>query len=90
MAQTVCVIVRKSDSERLEAIASDRSRPQKHAERARVVFCIGGWSNTLSAANNVGQGMPRTPSAWTFHFTPTSGRPAGRLAAFSRSTRPAA
>ena len=38
MAQTVCVIVSASDRERLEAIASDRNRPQKHAERARVVL----------------------------------------------------
>jgi transposase len=38
MAQTVCVIVSASDRERLEAIASDRNRRQKHAERARVVL----------------------------------------------------
>ena len=38
MAQTVCVIVSASDRDRLEAIASDRNRPQKHAERARVVL----------------------------------------------------
>jgi transposase len=38
MAQTVCVIVSASDRARLEAIASDRNRPQKHVERARVVL----------------------------------------------------
>lgn len=38
MAQTVCVIVSPSDKARLEAIASDRNRPQKHAARARVVL----------------------------------------------------
>jgi transposase len=38
MAQTVCVIVSVSDRERLEAIVGDRNRPQKHAERARVVL----------------------------------------------------
>ena len=38
MAQTVCVIVSASDRERLEVINSDRNRPQKHAERARVVL----------------------------------------------------
>jgi transposase len=38
MAQTVCVIVRASDRGQLEAIASDRNRPRKHAERARVVL----------------------------------------------------
>jgi transposase len=38
MAQTVCVIVSASDRERLEAIASDRNRPQKHVQRARLVL----------------------------------------------------
>jgi transposase len=38
MAQTVCVIVSASDRAGLEAIASDRNRPQKHVERARVVL----------------------------------------------------
>jgi hypothetical protein len=33
-----CVIVSGSDRARLEAIASDPNRPQKHAERARVVL----------------------------------------------------
>jgi hypothetical protein len=37
MAQTVCLIVSMSDRARLETIASDPNRPQKHAERARVV-----------------------------------------------------
>ena len=38
MAQTVCVILNAWDRKRLEAIASDRRRPRKHAERARVVL----------------------------------------------------
>ncbi|WP_158802520.1 helix-turn-helix domain-containing protein [Acidisoma sp. L85] len=38
MAQTVCVIVSPSDRDRLEAVASDRNRPQKHAERASVIL----------------------------------------------------
>ena len=38
MAQTICVLVSTRDKQRLEAIASDRNRPQKHAERARVVL----------------------------------------------------
>jgi transposase len=38
MAQTVCVIVSAWDKERLEAIAADRNRPQKHVQRARVVL----------------------------------------------------
>jgi transposase len=38
MAQTVCVIVSPSDRARLKAVASDRNRPQKHAERASVIL----------------------------------------------------
>jgi hypothetical protein len=38
MVQTVCVIVNDWDRARLEAIASDRNRPQKHAERASVAL----------------------------------------------------
>ena len=38
MGQTVCVIVNASDRAYLEAIASDRNRLRKHAERARVVL----------------------------------------------------
>jgi transposase len=38
MAQTVCVIVSASDRARLEAVASDRNRPQKNVERAWVVL----------------------------------------------------
>ena len=38
MARTFCVIVSGLDRQRLETIASDRNRPWKHAERARVVL----------------------------------------------------
>ena len=38
MAQTVCVIVSAADRERLQAIVSDRNRPRKHVERARIVL----------------------------------------------------
>jgi hypothetical protein len=38
MAQTVCVLLRASDRERLEAIALDRNQPGKHVERAQVVL----------------------------------------------------
>ena len=38
MAQTVCIIVRATDRERLTAIVSDRNRQHKHIERARVVL----------------------------------------------------
>jgi len=38
MAQTVCVLLSASDRTRLETIASDRNRPRKYIERARVVL----------------------------------------------------
>ncbi len=38
MAQTICVIVSAADRQRLEAVATDRNRPRKHVERARVVL----------------------------------------------------
>ncbi len=37
MAQTVNVIVAAEDRERLLAIASDRNRPLKHVQRARII-----------------------------------------------------
>jgi hypothetical protein len=43
MAQTVCVVLNAADGSRLEAIASDRNRPRKYVDRARVVLAsVGG------------------------------------------------
>ncbi len=36
MAQTVCLLFRPTDAERLAAIASDSSRPLKHSQCARI------------------------------------------------------
>jgi Homeodomain-like domain len=38
MAQDVCVVVDAGDRAWLAAIAADRNRPQKHAQRARIVL----------------------------------------------------
>ena len=38
MAQDVCVIVDAGNRARLAAIASDRNRPQKHVQRARIIL----------------------------------------------------
>ena len=38
MAQTVCVLLDATDAARLAAIASDRFRPLKHIQRARIVL----------------------------------------------------
>ncbi len=38
MSQTSCVILAPDDRERLAAIISDRNRPQKHVQRARIIL----------------------------------------------------
>ena len=38
MAQTSCVILAPDDRERLVAIMTDRNRPQKHVQRARIIL----------------------------------------------------
>ena len=50
MAQTVCVILSSSDSERLVVIASVRNRPRKHVERARVVLASAAGGSVRRAA----------------------------------------
>jgi hypothetical protein len=49
MAQEVCVTVDAGDRARLAAIASDRNRPQKHAQRARFVLLSAGRLPASSA-----------------------------------------
>jgi transposase len=61
MAQTVCVIVSPADRTRLQAIVSDRNRPRKHIERARLVLAsIGNAPVQAIAADN---GVSR-PTVW--------------------------
>ena len=38
MAQTICIILRSADGERLAAIVSDRGRQRKHIGRAQVIL----------------------------------------------------
>ena len=38
MAQQGCVVLSAAEREQLVAIAADRTRPRKHAERARIVL----------------------------------------------------
>src|SRR5690349_4361758 len=38
MAQTVCILLRSADRDRLLAVTSDRNRPRKHVERAQIVL----------------------------------------------------
>jgi hypothetical protein len=59
MAQTVYVMVSASDRARLEAIVTDRSRQQKHVERARIVLAsvVGGLVQQVAAAIGVSRPM---------------------------------
>src|SRR5690349_12166339 len=58
MAQTVCVIVSASDRVRLEAIAADRNRAQKHAKRAGVVLASVEGSPVQHIAAQLGISRP--------------------------------
>lgn len=58
MAQTVCVIVSPLDKARLEAIASDRNRPRKHAERAHVVLASMAGDPVQRVAARLGVSRP--------------------------------
>src|SRR6201987_919901 len=61
MAQTVCVIVRAADRERLQAIIGDRNQPRKHMERARIVLA----SAEREPAPRVGAGVGVSrPTVW--------------------------
>jgi hypothetical protein len=61
MAQTVCVILRADDRERLAAIIGDRSRPLKHVLRARIVFLSAERLPVLEVARRAGV---RRPAVW--------------------------
>jgi transposase len=58
MAQTVCLIVSPSDRASLEAITSDRNRPRKHAERARVVLASMAGDPVQRVAAQLGVSRP--------------------------------
>jgi transposase len=58
MAQTVCVILRPSDRQTLEAIVTDRNRPQKHVERARVVLGAAEGGPVQQLATRLGVSRP--------------------------------
>ncbi len=68
MAQTVCVIVRASDRKRLEAIAADRNRQRKHAERARVVLASAHGGTMQHMAEQAGVSRPMV-WRWQQRFT---------------------
>ncbi len=58
MAQTVCIILRSIDRERLAAIASDRNRQQKHLERAQVILASSEARPVQRIATRLGVSRP--------------------------------
>jgi hypothetical protein len=58
MAQTVCVLLDTSDAARLAAIASDRSRPLRHIQRARIVLLSAERLNVQDVARRAGVSRP--------------------------------
>ena len=58
MAQIVNVILSTEDRERLLAIASDRSRPLKHVQRARIILLSAERLPVLQVADQAGVSRP--------------------------------
>ena len=67
MAQTTCVIISTADRERLQAIVGDRSRPQKHVERARIVLASADREPAQRVAQSIGVSRP-TVWRWQQRF----------------------
>jgi len=61
MAQTISVIVNAEDRERLTAVLSDRNRPQKHIQRARIILLS---AERLPVAQIARQAGVSRPSVW--------------------------
>lgn len=58
MAQTVSVIIGAEDRARLAAILTDRNRPQKHAQRAKIVLLSGERLPVLEVARRADVSRP--------------------------------
>jgi transposase len=58
MAQIVCPLVSAADRARLEAIAADRNRAQKHVARARIILASADRLVVAEVARRAGVGRP--------------------------------
>ena len=58
MAQTVCILPAAEDGERLLAIVSDRNRPLKHVQRARIILFSAERLPVLEVARRPGASHP--------------------------------
>jgi transposase len=67
MGQTVSVILDAESRARLAAVIGDRNRPQKHVQRARIVFLSAGRLPAAEIARQVGVSRP-TVWRWQRRF----------------------
>src|SRR6476646_4412519 len=58
MAQQVCVVLSAVEREQLAAIAADRNRSRKHAERARIVLASADREPAQRIAHSIGVSRP--------------------------------
>ncbi len=67
MAQQVCVVLSTAEREQLAAIAADRNRPRKHAERAHIVLASADRHSVQQVAHSIGVSRP-TVWRWQQRF----------------------
>src|SRR6516225_3799310 len=67
MAQQVCVVLSAADREQLAKIATDRNRPRKHVERARIVLASADRQSAQRVAQSIGVSRP-TVWRWQQRF----------------------
>jgi transposase len=58
MAQTVCILLRPADRDRLLTVISDRNRPHKHVERAHIVLASAEYRPVQQIAQQLGVSRP--------------------------------
>ena len=58
MAQQVCVVLSAADRKQLARIATDRNRPRKHVERARIVLASADRQSAQRVAQTIGVNRP--------------------------------
>ena len=67
MAQQVCVVLSAADREQLATIATDRNRPRKRVERARIVLASADRQSAQRVAQSIGVSRP-TVLRWQQRF----------------------
>ena len=83
--QTVCVVLNAADRSRLEAIASDRNRPRKYVDRARVVLASVGGQPAQQVAR---EAEVSRPMVWRWQQRFAEAGPNGLLGQTRKPGRP--